>query len=586
MALDFIQKNFQPTTEVSGFLSTTFPKTITPGTKTTPVVTSKIADEHITKIGDTLTQSNQDIANASIMNANNASMKKQQEDQKKQQDVENKQKETDPIAGLMSALGEQNNSQADIVASNKEANKIDTQYRNTVSNAIDSMNAGTYPLSETEKASVDNLRNLAQGAIESAEELMQSQVVGQTKRNAKYGLQMYSPQEAISNIAKRVEEGNQRITEINTRLLESQNKLTQAFKNKNFKVATSLYNKISDTIKERNDEISTINKEVAELRKELLANIKAERDREDKIESELTKTKSDVLMKLAESGNVVPQETKDAISNATTEAEAISLAGDLLYGEDEKLDAQYKQMQMEKIRNDMAVDWAKLTEDKRKDDDGKVLDLDQASAYAAEYAANGKIPTGLPRGTFGEIAKVAKELPKTPGQIISVNTGVAPAGDDAYQSGLGALYSATQLATQLKELEKERMDGILAGSLGKVFGSDKQTRYMDLRSQIVDLLSRARSGAALTPSEEQRYGDMLPGRFSGKLGLGADPQTKITNFISALTDDASNKASSKGWAINGVSKVKVGGKEYTMGDVIEVNGVKGRINADGTITEL
>ena len=76
--------------------------------------------------------------------------------------------------------------------------------------------------------------------------------------------------------------------------------------------------------------------------------------------------------------------------------------------------------------------------------------------------------------------------------------------------GLSNLYSVSQLSDQLLALDKERIGGVISGSLGKVFGSGDQARYMDLRSQIVDLLSRARSGAALTVSEERRYSEMLP----------------------------------------------------------------------------
>ncbi len=108
---------------------------------------------------------------------------------------------------------------------------------------------------------------------------------------------------------------------------------------------------------------------------------------------------------------------------------------------------------------------------------------------------------------------------------------------------------------------------------------------MDLRAQIVDLLSRARSGAALTPHEEEMYNSMLPGRFSESLGLGADSQVKIDNFINALTSDAKNKASTQGWAINGLSDVEIDGEKYTVGDIItNAQGKKGRINADSSIT--
>jgi hypothetical protein len=208
------------------------------------------------------------------------------------------------------------------------------------------------------------------------------------------------------------------------------------------------------------------------------------------------------------------------------------------------------------------------------------------TAYAQQYASTGVIPSGIPKGSFGTIAGIAKELPKAEGQILDRATGITPdklgAAGDAY----GALYSAMKLSRDLAELDKKRVGGLVAGTLGKIFGASDQQRYVDLRSQIVDLLSRARSGAALTVTEEARYNDMLPGRFSNPLFLGANTQTRISNFSNALTSDLINKTNSKGWAINGLTPIKLGNNTYTVGDIIEVGGARGRINPDGSITQI
>lgn len=236
------------------------------------------------------------------------------------------------------------------------------------------------------------------------------------------------------------------------------------------------------------------------------------------------------------------------------------------------LEDKYKQAQIDKIYSDIATSG------------GAGVDAAQTLAYAQQYAATGQIPTGLPKGTFGTVAQVAKELPKTKGQILSVSTGVSPNGDAALQTAMGSLTSSIELAKQLKELDKKRWGGLVSGTLGKVFGDADQQRYVDLRAQIVDLLGRARSGAALNAAEESRYNNMIPGRFSNAFFMGPSSQTKIDNFISALTNDVSNKASSQGWAINGLSKVKVGETEFTVGDIISNGTAQGRVNADGSIT--
>lgn len=305
-----------------------------------------------------------------------------------------------------------------------------------------------------------------------------------------------------------------------------------------------------------------------------VANAKDVADSVTKLNPEV-KEKSDILLKLAQSGNNVPQSVYEAVKAAKNGSDAVIAAGNYLYSEADKLDIQYKKVQIAKVYSDI--------------ESNKQINQDPSSvmAYASEYAATGKIPTGLPKGSFGTVAQIAKELPKTSGQILSGATGVTPTTDTALQQGIGALYSATQLAKQLKELDALRSDGIIAGTLGKVFGSEEQQRYVDLKTQITDLLSRARSGAALNATEEARYSGMLPGRFSEPLGLGVDPSLRIDNFINALTDDLSNKASAQGWVVNGVSKVDINGSKYTVGDVIKNgNGQTGRVNSDGTITLL
>lgn len=231
----------------------------------------------------------------------------------------------------------------------------------------------------------------------------------------------------------------------------------------------------------------------------------------------------------------------------------------------------------------------KLSEDIRQFNEKQtgegLIDPAQLIAYGQQYASTGKIPTGLPKGTFGVVSAYAKELPKENGVIVDKNTGTAPDSAETLINAMSAIYSATELAKQLKELDKQRVTGLLAATTGKVFGSSAQQKYIDLKQQIVDLLARARTGAAMTANEEKFYGEMLPGRV-GQIGglIGVDPQVRIDNFINNLSKDLKNKAAVRGWAIQGLSTVKLNGKEYTVGQEIEINGVRGRILPDGSIS--
>lgn len=208
-------------------------------------------------------------------------------------------------------------------------------------------------------------------------------------------------------------------------------------------------------------------------------------------------------------------------------------------------------------------------------------------AYAQQYAATGRIPTGLPKGTFGKVSKLAKSLPKPAGTIVDRNTRIKPDGNDTLLKQYGELYAVIQLAKDLKEMDKKRLGGFAAGSAGKIVGSKDQQEYIDLRESIIDVLSRERTGAALTVSEQEFYKSMLPGRLDEPFGIGADSQVRIDNFINNLSSELQKKTATQGWSIYGLSEIKVGNQKYKVGDIIQnKNGEKGKINPDGTITPL
>ena len=280
---------------------------------------------------------------------------------------------------------------------------------------------------------------------------------------------------------------------------------------------------------------------------------------------------ADFSIQLAKNG--APQSVVDKAMKSGSVLGAVSIGAKYLQSPAEKAQVAYQIAQTSKIYNDMKS--------------SGIVDPTTSLAYAQEYASTGKIPTGLPKGTFGEVAAFAKALPKQQGEIVSTQTGVVPVGASAQIAALGEVYSITELAEQLKELDKERVGGVISGTLGKIFGSDDQQRYIDTRLQIVDLIARARSGAALTAEEEKRYSGMLPGRADEAFFLGVDSQTKIDNFISTVNSDLKNKARAKGWSIYGVTEINVAGEEYIVGDIIQnEKGVTGRINSDGSITVI
>ena len=218
---------------------------------------------------------------------------------------------------------------------------------------------------------------------------------------------------------------------------------------------------------------------------------------------------------------------------------------------------------------------------------------DNLTAYASQFADTGKLPSPaelkLAGLSVGDVTKYARQIPKQEGALVSVKTGVkSSALSPTQEDGILALYDISKKTAELKELEAKRVKGLTSATLGKVFGFKDQENYLNLRTEIVDLLSRARTGAALTASEEKFYADQLPGRV-GQIGFGlfgTNTQNKINNFESKINGTLKTKLQGQDMAIYGYSKVKVGDAVRTVGEVLDINGGQYRVLPDGTLTDV
>ena len=94
----------------------------------------------------------------------------------------------------------------------------------------------------------------------------------------------------------------------------------------------------------------------------------------------------------------------------------------------------------------------------------------------------------------------------------------------------------------------------------------------------------ARSGAAVTEQEYARYAKMLPGTFNQMLFLGSDGLKKLNALEKSMKVNLDNSLNTTQTAIYGYTPVKVGDKEYKVGDIIEINGIQGTILPDGSIS--
>lgn len=293
--------------------------------------------------------------------------------------------------------------------------------------------------------------------------------------------------------------------------------------------------------------------------------------------SMMQQTKTALSQALLENGkaNLIAK-----LDQATSTSEMYQIAGQYGVPISTKLQNQLNSLQLQKAAKELAMA------------DDQVIDDGSLAAYASQLADTGKIPSvselkasGL---TAGQVAAVAKQSLYANGTILSKSTGIKPSSTPAgLLDGITALYDLTQKVDQLKQLDEARIKGVIPAGIGKIFGTSGQANYLQLRQEIVDLLSRARSGAALTETEQKNYEALLPGRVGqGFFGLfGQNTQERIDNFSKVVQGSLTTKLNAENLVLNGYSKVKVGGIERTVGEILDIGGTKYRVLADGTLTD-
>jgi hypothetical protein len=156
---------------------------------------------------------------------------------------------------------------------------------------------------------------------------------------------------------------------------------------------------------------------------------------------------------------------------------------------------------------------------------------------------------------------------------------------DPYITTFVIVDNGSKNEMEIKEGVKVYGDRVVVLRQEKNLGSADQGSYLATRKAIVDDIQRMQSGAALTAEEQSFYADYLPGRLSESFFLGQDSLKKIENFETIMNNKLDNKLRTYGLSIYGYSKVKIGDKEYTVGDLItNASGQVGRVNSDGSIT--
>lgn len=216
-------------------------------------------------------------------------------------------------------------------------------------------------------------------------------------------------------------------------------------------------------------------------------------------------------------------------------------------------------------------------------------------AYARQYATTGQIPSGLASTgiSFGKIAELAADLPKPQGALVSRETGVAPDNLAATERvGYESLYNAvnTDLPVMLdawKEAQGITRTGLIGGITKNIIPNQAWTRYETAKKDFLAKLIQARSGAAVTEQEYERYSALVPGSFNTIGFIGTPGGRKLENLETQISSSLQDKLTSRGLSIYGYSEVDLGGQKYKVGDVVTNEyGLQGRVNPDGSITPL
>lgn len=226
-------------------------------------------------------------------------------------------------------------------------------------------------------------------------------------------------------------------------------------------------------------------------------------------------------------------------------------------------------------------------------------------ALAADYASNGQLPSSssLPKGiTVGQVAEMARSMPKPDGAIVSLNTGVVSDNLSASErEGITAMNEiVNDTLPELMRLWGETQDfswnpisgvtgetGLVGGIKSSILPSDDMTRYLQTRDEFLSKLLVARSGAAVTEQEYQRYLALVPGQFNQPLGFGRSGEVLLDNLDDLMVTNFDNFLSSNQLSVYGYSTVDLGEQlgTYTVGETIENEyGQQGFVQPDGSVT--
>jgi len=187
---------------------------------------------------------------------------------------------------------------------------------------------------------------------------------------------------------------------------------------------------------------------------------------------------------------------------------------------------------------------------------------ENALAYAQRYASTGTLPnpselklSGL---SVSQVTELARNLPKPDGALIDNNTGVKPSSLSAAQeAGITAMNEiVTKTMPALKDRFSKINTGLVGGTLGSLFTSQDRQDYNTFRAEFLSKLLVARSGAAVTEQEYERYSKLLPSNFNQLFFLGSDGGKKLNSLSNSMQTNLDSTLNTNQLSVIGYSDVK------------------------------
>lgn len=296
-------------------------------TKPPAVVTSQQAEDHVKDMGSATTTALTDAQNlaahkAALMSAvygKDSQIGSQDQNPDATATGKTNDASSSGINDLLSSMGLGNeptdssssgasDQQQGVLDQDAAAIAADQQAQQQVSDSMDALSSGSFPLSPAEQAQVEAVKSSYAGSLTAAQSYAKNVQNGAMALVAKNSQQMYSPQIALGTIRNAITTGQAKVDQVNNQIVSSMSKLTTALQNADYKTASNLYTKIGEDIKTRQSEIDSINKTVTDTQKQLL-------DASQKASDAFSKAQEDVLKSI--NANGAPDTVRQAVANAT-----------------------------------------------------------------------------------------------------------------------------------------------------------------------------------------------------------------------------------------------------------------------------